>query len=69
VNDPLEANSFGQELAELDSEEHKELVEERLQSAKREHRDGPTESLADYEGRQSDEVAALWNTPKGAWWP
>jgi len=65
----LQANRFGQELAELDTDEHKELAKERLQSAEREHRDCTTESLADYEGRLSDEVAAMWGTPKGEWWP
>ena len=67
-SDRLEANSFGQELAELDSDEHKELAEERLRSAEREYRDRSTESLADYEGRLNDEVAAMWDTPRGDWW-
>jgi len=67
-DDNLEANSFGQELADLDSDEHREWAEERLQAAEREFRDRSTESLADYEGRYNDEVAAMWDTPRGEWW-
>jgi len=65
----LEANTFGKELADLDSDTHKRLVEESLQSAEHEFRDRSTDSFADYEGRHSDDVAALWGTPKGEWWP
>ena len=65
----LQANRFGQELAELDADEHSALVKERLQSAEKEFQERSTDSLSDYEGRLSDDVAALWNTKKGAWWP
>jgi len=67
--DCLEANTFGHELAELDSAEHKALAEERLQSAEREFQERSTDSLSDYEGRLSDAVAAQWGTPEGSWWP
>ena len=65
----LEANTFGKELADLDSDTQKRLVEESLQSAEHEFQDRSTDSLADYEGRLSDDVASLWDTPEGEWWP
>jgi len=69
IHDSLQANRFGQELAELDEDTHQELVEESLQSAEDEFRERSTDSLSDYEGRLSDEVAAQWGTPTGDWWP
>ena len=65
----LEANTFGQELADLDSDSHQRLVEESVQSAEKEFTDRPNDSLSDYEGRFNDEVAGLWGTPEGEWWP
>jgi len=65
----LQANRFGQELTELDADEHLALVEERLRSVENEFRERSTDSLSDYEGRLSDDVAAHWGTPTGEWWP
>ena len=69
IDDSLQANRFGQELADLEEDEHLALVEERLQSARQEFHDRSTDSLSDYEGRFSDDVAELWDTITGDWWP